>query len=83
MFHLDLTTEDTRVLLTSHSGVMFNGSFNDAVTGKTHPVTLNIAEVTSLTAVMLGGDEIFAFAEHHKVLMPIMMDCPPECRPIP
>lgn len=83
MFHLDITLEDSRVILTSREGTKFTGSFNDAVTGKAHLVELDNDEVVALVAVMTGGDEVVGFAEHHKVLMPIMMNCPPECRPIP
>lgn len=84
MFHIDATFEDTRIIARSDDGNTYQVLLSDADTGEIHEMTLTQEQLAMVMAFNLSNDGTpQGYEEYYKVLEPLLVNCPPECRPIP
>ena len=84
MFHIDATFEDMRMIARSDDGNTYQVLLSDADTTETHELTLTHEQLAMVMAFNLHNDgEPQGHEDSYKVLEPLLVNCPPECRPIP
>jgi hypothetical protein len=84
MFHIDATFEDTRMIARSEDGHTYQVMLSDSDTLNTHGLELTQEQLAMVMAFNLHNDgEPQGYEKFYEVLEPLLVDCPPECRPIP
>lgn len=88
MFHIDMTAEDVRTILTSKDGETYVGKFVDAVTGAEYTEDdLSAKEAVALMVLFTDSEgehiEKATHAVMYECLEPLLERIPDRCRPIP
>lgn len=88
MFHIDATFEDIRVIADgiplSTSGINYDCSFMDHVTGATREIRLTDKQLSMIIQINLDNNgEPVGYEAMYEELEPIFKDWPNELRPIP